>query len=51
MPFNVHRWPTYFLGSASGSDMPDLKVKLGTPFANIQVDDQYLAIPKVTHNI
>lgn len=46
VPINVNKWPAFIFGSAAGSDMPDLSAKLGTPFANVQVAQEYLATAK-----
>ena len=42
-PINWSKWPAFTAGSAAASDMPDLPGKLGTPFANVQVAQEYLA--------
>ena len=42
-PFNPYRWPSFTAGSAAASDMNDLSEKLGTPFTNLQVAQEYLA--------
>lgn len=46
VPINVYKWPAFTAGSSAGSDMPDLSGKLGTPFANVQVAQEYLATAK-----
>ena len=46
VPLNPSRWTAFTAGSAAASDMPDLTGKLGTPFANIQVAQEYLATAK-----
>ena len=42
VPINPFKWPAFMAGSAASSDMPDLSGKLGTPFANLQVAQEYL---------
>ena len=43
VPLNPYRWPAFAVGSAAASDLPDLEGKLGTPFSNLQVAQEYLA--------
>ena len=43
VPLNPYRWPSFTAGSAAASDMNDLSGKLGTPFTNLLVAQEYLA--------
>lgn len=43
VPLNPYRWPSFTAGSSAASDMPDLQGKLGTPFVNLQIAQEYLA--------
>jgi len=42
VPINFHRWPAFAAGSAMASEMPEIKDKLQTPLANLQVAKEYL---------
>jgi hypothetical protein len=43
VPLNPYKWPSFIMGSSTITDMPDLQGKLGTPFLNLQVAQEYLA--------
>lgn len=45
-PLNPYRWQSFMAGSAATSDMNYLSGKLGTPFNNLQVAQEYLATAK-----